>query len=462
MPPRHPNILKLCSDEHSPFVCGYAGDPWVRTPNLDRLAAEGTVFENCYATNPICVPGRNSMICGKLVRELGTPYYHDVLPLESHTYMRHFAQRGYQTTCVGKQHFHGPEQMYGWMFRPYGDMEVMNNSNIPGYSPDKDVAGELQRRGRGLAHWVRSARPGREGFMLFDESVTREAVLHLEDYYSGMIIPRYMPERPLLYEVSWKTPHWPFIAPPELFDLYRRIVGPPAKPPPENPVPYIRRKHEGDQPDDVTDEQVLNARAAYWGLVEYTDRQVGIVLDALDRLGVRDDFVVMYCSDHGEMAGERGLWGKHCFYEESARVPMILAGPGIPKGRRVRENVSLMDVFATLCDLAGLPAPEDLRGPSMVPLLDGPGAFGERTVFSELYLGEVSSVMAKRGDVKYVCYSDGARELYDLSHDPGEVENLADHPCYAAVQHELHEALAALPGPWRTGDPNWRAPEGLP
>jgi choline-sulfatase len=191
------------------------------------------------------------------------------------------------------------------------------------------------------------------------------------------------------------------------------------------------------------------------------DAQIGLVLETLEELGVRDEFVVHYTSDHGEMAGEHGLWGKHCFYEESVRVPMILSGPGIPAGRRVQENVSHVDVYPTLCELGGLPVPDGLRGQSMLPLLeqDTPG---RRTVFSEVYSGGNVALMAKRGDVKYIWYSEGAGQLFDLSQDPEELDNRADDPAYAESKQELHDALAALPEPRDDTDADWTPPDGMP
>lgn len=463
MPADHPHILKLCSDEHSPFLAGFAGDPWVRTPNLDRLAAEGTVFENAYCANPICVPGRNAMITGKLVRDVGTVHYHDVLPSGLPTYMRTFSRCGYQTTCVGKMHFHGEDQMHGWLFRPYGDMEIVIRPNFPGYDPEGDVAANIKYDDKrfGLSDWVRTAGPGETGFILFDKSVTREACIHLRDYFKWMIYPVYDARRPLLFEVSWKLPHWPFTAPQALFDHYRGIVGLPERPFPEDPPAYIAAAHDRDQPADITDEQILNARAAYWALCEWMDTQIGIVLDVLEELGVRDEFVVHYTSDHGEMAGEHGLWGKHCFYEESVCIPLILHGPGIPAGRRVRENVSHVDVYPTLCDIAGLEPPGGLRGRSVMPLLER-DTRGERIVFSELYVGPHASLMAKQGDLKYVWYSEGEAQLFDLARDPRESVNFAGHPDYADAKSRLYKALESLPEPWDATDPDWAPPPGMP
>lgn len=455
--------MKICTDEHSPFLAGFAGDRLVRTPNLDRLAAEGAVFDNAYCANPICVPGRNAMTTGRLVREVGTVHYHDVLPSGLPTYMRTFSEHGYQTTCVGKMHFHGEDQMHGWLFRPYGDMEIMMRSNVPGYHKSRDVAADRLSafKGYGLDHWVRTAGPGHSGFILFDESVTREACIHLRDYFESIIFPCYDGQRPLLFEVSFKTPHWPFVCPEELFSYYREIVSLPEKPLPEDAPRYLKGIHADCQPADITEDHILNARAAYWGLCEWVDRQIGQVLETLDDLGLRDEFVIHYTSDHGEMAGEHGMWGKHCFYEESVRVPMILSGPGLPAGRRVRENVSHMDVYPTLCELGGLPIPEEVRGRSLLPLLDRDTP-GERTVFSEVYSGDDAVMMAKRGDVKYIWYSEGVEQLFDLSVDPEETDNRADDPAYAEIKSDLYDELAALPEPRDHTDADWSPPDGMP
>jgi len=348
-------------------------------------------------------------------------------------------------------------------------MEVYSHAEIPGYRVEKDVTGgdpqptkvRFADYGGMLPYCIKTARPGREGFMLFDESVTREAVLHLKDYFEVLIWTRYQGERPLLFEVSYKTPHWPFIAPPELYEHYRARVELPRKRLPADAPPALRRSAASHQTPEITEEEVLNARAGYWGLVEWLDAQIGIVLAALDETGLRDEFIILYTSDHGEMAGEYGLWNKGVMYEESVRVPMILAGPGIPAGVEVRENVSQMDVFPTLTELAGLPPPEGIRGRSMLPLLEK-DAFGERTVTSEIFHETDSLFMAKRGDAKYVEYSDGAEQLFDLGEDPDELVDRAGDPACAEVKDELSRTLAELPEPRRAGRPDWRAARARP
>lgn len=466
----HPHVLILTSDEHAPQVTGCMGDPLVRTPNIDRLASRGVLFENAYCNNPICVPGRYSIMTGKYVRDLGALHYGDGLDPKTWTYPKHFARAGYQTTCVGKMHFMGLEQMHGWMFRPYGDMELVHgHSKMPGFS--KDPYAETPGRGRSLTEWIRCAGPGTGGFIMFDESVTREARIHLTDYFRQTIYPIYSPERPLLFQVSWKTPHWPFWAPEELYNHYRPIMTTPEipAPPREEEHPHMQHKHSWEKPEEPTESEILSARAAYWGLVEYTDRQIGLVLDVLEELGVLDEFLIIYHSDHGEMAGNHGSWGKGCMYEHSVRVPFVVSWPGhVPEGARVAANVSLVDMFPTVADYAGLDIPTGLRGGSLRPLIEGgTGAegFAGRAVISEFHTpGRPSCVMAKLGDIKLVTYEGKFPDrLFDLSDDPRELVNRAGDPAYAEVQGALKAEIDALPEPFKWDEnARYATPDDLP
>lgn len=455
MPADHPHVLILCSDQHAGQIMGHMGDPLVRTPNMDRLAARGVTFENAYCPNPICVPGRYGIMTGNMIRDIGSLHYGDGLDPKTWTYPKHFARAGYQTTCVGKMHFMGLEQMHGWMFRPYGDMEYVDgHAKIPGFAGDPYA--DTKPRGVPLEEWVDRAGPGNDGFIIFDESVTREARIHLKDYWQGNIMPLYSSDRPLLYQVSWKTPHWPYWAPPELFEYYQGRVHPPAAPRPEPKEmhPYRRWMVEKFQ---HTDEQIARARAAYWGLIEYTDQQIGKVLDMLEELGVLDEFIIVYHADHGEMAGNHGCWGKGIPYEHSTRVPLMISWPGqIPEGKRIDTPVSTYDLFGTLNDYAGLDQPPGQRGQSLRPLIDeadGAEQLRSRTVFSEFYNHGSNApawVMARRGAIKYNRYGDGMPEqLFDLAADPHEQDNRADDPAYAQVKAELAREIDTLPQPWK-------------
>lgn len=465
--PDHPHILKICSDQHSPHVVGYAGDPYVRTPNLDALAATGTVLENHYAACPICIPGRFSMIAGRTPSELGAPYFESILDPATPTYMRHLTDRGYQTTCVGKMHFHGQDQMYGWMFRPYGDMQMLGHRYSDGYRVETDVTGgnpprSIQRGAAGgyNAWMLKNAGPGDTGNIRWDRSVTREAIENLTDYFTPSFIDEiYQGDRPLLFEVSFKTPHCPFVCPPELFDYYMDILPGPKDSEVATVLPtFLRNKASNDMPPDITSEMIRRARAAYWGLVEWMDTRIGDLLACLDELGVRDQFVIQYTADHGEMIGEHGMWQKHVFYEQSVRVPTLFAGRGIPEGRRVRENTSHLDLYATLCDIAGVDLPHlgdtPWSGRSVMPLVQGSGASivsnDERVVLSEFRAPAgngraegiregVWIVMAKQGDLKIIDYGNGERQVFDLANDPSESRSIAPE----VVDTHLDRQIAA-------------------
>jgi choline-sulfatase len=456
----HPHILLICTDEQAPQYMGCMGHPYVRTPNLDRLAQRGVCFRNGYCNNPICVPGRYSILTGQYVRELGSLHYSDGLNPRTWTYPKHFARAGYQTTCVGKQHFMGLEQMHGWMFRPYGDMELVHaHYKMPGFETDpyaetdrhplKQVEGEL-------AGWVRDSKPSRDGVWRFDEHVTVQSILHLEDYFRCRIQPVYNPERPLLFEASYKAPHWPYWAPKDLFDYYRQCVTLPAIPDELPPTEYLGKKRAEEQHFENTPEEILNARAAYFALIEWVDGEIGKLLNALEALGVLDDFLIIMHADHGDMAGNHGLWNKGCAYEHAVRTPMMISWPGrIPAGKVIDTPVSNVDIFPTLCDYAGLGTPEGLRGRSWRPLIDAgdpPSDFAGRTIISECFKGPSGWVMARRGDIKLVDYWYGHRgnekQLFDLRRDPQELTNCAGDPGYKAIQHSLQEDIDSLPTPF--------------
>ena len=226
---------------------------------------------------------------------------------------------------------------------------------------------------------------------------------------------------------------------------------------PDEASSFLLRRREQDQPPDITPEMIRRARAGYWGLVETMDSMVGEVLDCLIRLGVLDDFFVMYSSDHGEMAGERGLWQKSTFYEQSVRTPMILAGPDLPRGRRVTSNTSHLDIMPTLCELAGIEPPAGGEGRSMLPLLSGPSAELDRIILSEhnalagtdhsAYSAvTIDQVMAKQRDLKLIDYDGQTWQAFDLSRDPLERQNVADDPKYCKALRVLRDEIERFRG----------------
>ncbi|QQE10970.1 sulfatase-like hydrolase/transferase [Planctomycetota bacterium] len=464
-----PHILLLTADEHAPQIMGCMGDPLVRTPNLDRLAQHGTIFENAYCPNPICVPGRYATMTGKYIRDLGSLHYGDPLNPQTWTYPKHFTRAGYQTTCVGKMHFMGLEQMHGWMFRPFGDMELVHGHPLtPGFTHDPYQ--HTIPQGNTLADWVRLAGHGDGGFIMFDESTTRETCLNLKDYFTNRQMPIFSPDRPLLFQASWKTPHWPFEAPEELYDYYRQRISMPLIDETPSHLLHPYASHEVSSKMDISDEQILNARAAYWALVEFIDQQIGQVLNTLEQLNILDQFLIIYYSDHGELIGNHGYWGKSRHHEHSSRVPFLISHPTlVPQNKRIKTNVSTIDLFPTLCDYANLPIPheENLRGTSLKPLIDAdtpPQEFEDRIIISEYFnpSDEEGWVLAKQHNIKYVHYfrNDYTDQLFDLTHDPHEKLNLIGNPNYTNIEQKLRQAINDLPEPYKfTEDKNYYTPE---
>ena len=253
---------------------------------------------------------------------------------------------------------------------------------------------------------------------------------------------------PWALNVSFIAPHFPLIAPPEFWAQYPpEEVDPPTLPPghlaAQHPAIGRMRRMFG-MPDDVSEELTRRGRTGYYGLITYLDDKIGRLLAALDDTGQRENTIVIYTSDHGEMAGEHGMWRKSNFYEQSARVPLVLAGPGLPAGRRVSEVVSLVDMVATIVDFGGATPLTPLDGTSLLPPLRGEEDWRDEA-FAEYLAHGVARPMAmlRRGQFKLNYYLDERPELYDLAADPGEFTDLATSPDHAAILDDLRARLLA-------------------
>jgi choline-sulfatase len=452
----HPHILLLIDDEHRPDVMTAEGNPHIRMPTLDRIIGQGTYFRSAYTPAPVCVPARQSFLTGLYARRSGCTGFDTPLPSDVLTIPEHFANYGYNPTCAGKMHFVGPDQMHGWRERIGRNIE---------YSARRTGEAHLSAARphvQGTGKWptikeITNARAGRGHHMAQDLYTVDGALLYLDEYFVGEPYDR-PGEGPLMLAVSLNSPHYPYQCPEELFSYYLRRV-----------EPYVENLPEQFDCDDffkvrvgtdVTWREAHRATAAYYGMIELVDRQYGRVVSKLEELNVLDDFVIVFLSDHGEMLGQKGLWEKQQFFEASARVPFSITAPGRFAGgpRTVTHNVSLVDLFPTLCDIAGLPIPDGLDGRSLVPLLEGDAGGWPNEVYCELY-HELNgpSEMVKADDLKYFRFRGKGwpEQLFDLAADPGETRNLVDDPAYAADLQRLRARLDAFEwGPRST--PPWQ------
>ncbi|MEQ7007921.1 sulfatase-like hydrolase/transferase [Actinopolymorpha sp. B17G11] len=449
---RSPNVLFLMTDEHRYDVAGYAGNLVVRTPNLDRLAAGGMVFDNAYTPAPICVPGRQSLMAGQLPRTTGCLRFGQDLPPGHPTFARTFARHGYAAVCAGKLHHQGTDQMQGWTHRIGADTVL---------APEfvRDPAPEFASRAytlKGLkwsdAKEVRRAGIGRSPWTAKDDLALSGALDFIEEYFCDPYYDRSTPDRPLLLKVSLNQPHYPYLAPKDLFTYYLNRVEP-FLDEAVSPHPFLSTRQVCPGVD-ATDVEIRRATAAYYAMVEKADAMFGQVLRALDHVGQSlDDWIVVYTTDHGEMLGQHGVWEKQKFYEASARVPLVVRWPAAFGPGRVDVNVNLCDVFATLCALAGLEPPQGLDSRSLVPLLHG-DTTGWRDE-SVSHFGQ-TNLMIKRGDLKYQYYGESMPEvLFDLDRDPTETKDFVADPAYASAMETFRARRSAL-GYGPDADPHYR------
>lgn len=440
---RRPNILFLMSDEHRPDVTGYEGNPVIRTPVLDELAKTGVVFRNAYTPSPICIPGRQAMLSGQLPRTCKCEQFGQDLAPGYMTFARRLAQYAYMTCCSGKLHHLGVDQMQGWVKRIAGDFEVAERFI------DGKVDEEYQKYAAKDARWkwsdaleIHRTRVGESSRnQRFDDDAVAAAKGFLESYFVDMTMDRATPDRPLLLKVSLLQPHYPYVTTHDRMTYYFNRVQPFV----DEPVfdhPFLGQRSVKVN-EEATPREIRRATAAYYGMVETIDGHYGSVIDQIRHLGQDpDDWIIIYTSDHGEMLGEHGIWEKQKFFEASARVPLIIRWPRRFKPRVVTENVNLCDLFATICDLAGVPTPGGLDSRSLVPLMNGDASAWRNETVS--HFGK-HNLMIKWDALKYQWYGPEAPEvLFDVAADPQERRNAIADPQHAAMVAKFRQRRDAL------------------
>ena len=437
--PRKPNILMIMADQLPARAVGAYGHPLVKTPNLDALAAQGTLFESAYSNCPICAPSRASMCTGRYVSGIGAFDNGSDFASSTPTFMHHLRRAGYEALLSGKMHFIGPDQMHGFERRLTPEIYPASFVWTPdwrrGAYPNPGTAVD-QISEAGLCTWNMQ--------LDYDEEVSFRALEALRD-----LARRRAGGRPFLLCASYTHPHEPFTATSEWWDLYDHAsIDMPAVPavPPARMHPYdqwLQVHHMVDvyAPDE---QAVRNARHAFYAMVSYLDHQVGRLLAELDRLGLAENTVVLVTSDHGEMLGEHGMWFKRTYFDPSTRIPLLFRGPGVAPGRRRTEAVSLVDLLPTFAEIAGLEdweeAEQTADGDSLCGMLrDDTARPWKDYALSEYYSEGVCQPMrmAVRDGLKYVYVHEEEAQLFDLKADPHETENRIGDPAYASRLEEL-------------------------
>lgn len=420
---KQPNILFLMADQMAASALSIYGNKLVKTPNLEALAKEGVVFDSAYCNSPLCAPSRYVLMTGQLPAKIGAFDNAADLPADIPTFAHYLRQQNYQTALSGKMHFCGPEQLHGFEDRLTTDIYPADY----GWFPNWDKPDTRPTWYHNMNSVTQAGPCVRTNQLDFDDEVTFQAKRYLHDYARGK------QERPFCLTVSLTHPHDPYAIPKQYWDLYKDedIELPNITIPKSEQDPHSLRLQDvfayDEQP--ITEQQIKNARRAYYGAISYVDEKIGEVLKSLKDCGLDEDTIIIFSGDHGDMLGERNLWFKMSFFEDSVRVPMLIHAPKRFSAKRVTESVSTMDLLPTFVDMATNSAVTEymmpIQGRSLLPHLEGKGGHDE--VIAEYYgEGTIAPLfMIRRGDYKYICCDQDPDQLFNLKNDPLELNNLA-------------------------------------
>ncbi len=431
------NLLFLCSDQHQTAASGCYGHETVKTPHIDEIASDGVRFNRTYCQSPVCVPSRGSIITGLYPHQHGARILRDPLPAAVPTIGHFFAEQGYQTGAIGKMHFVDETQKHGFKHR-------LNASDY-----NARLTGAERKRVR--------ADQGGAGDVIGKPSQLDE-YLFRDTFYASESIAflRQNRNRPFCLWSSFFMPHTPLVPARRYWDLYEGAdIALPERSSRELEGGFeghlIRAKERGWY--QQSDDELRTAIRGYYGNVSQMDANVGRVFDALRELGLDRNTVVVYASDHGEMAGAHRMWTKHNMFEQSVNVPLIVRMPDRLEAGKAREQlVELVDLFPTLAELCGFAAPQGLAGRSFAPLVRGERYAAREIAYSEYdfchnvftsddrYVGRPPILMVRTDKWKLNYLSWSSSELYDLENDPGEHHNVIEHSGNAGVVQELTKA----------------------
>ena len=437
---RRPNVLFLMSDQHSRAVAGCYGHDIVQTPNLNRLAAGGTLYESAFCASPLCGPSRvawitgthphtNGVITHNNRRHRSGKSYRVTIDPETPSLIESLRREGYQTMGAGfmhaDQHVDGDNPFSSLGFESYG-ISAGTYSQVVG----EKVSRRYNSAGIISEMWEHSYRnvegepfPYDEEKM-FDSLVARDCVNAL----SGRD-----PNRPFFLYAGFRAPHPPWCAPPRFHELYdpNSIGEPPNydvtfRDKPRRVVERVNYYELWNLPEEM----IRRSIAAYFGFVSYMDHCVGQLIAAIDEAGLTDDTIIVYSSDHGEMLYKNGICEKHTFFEDAVRIPLIVSQPGVvPAGIRSNALISNIDFLPTILAMAGVNVPPSVEGKDMRPTFAGESI--QDCVYAEYYHSLDPCRMVRDGRYKYIHTEEDICELYDIVNDPLEQVNLAWYPQYS-------------------------------
>ena len=441
------SLLLIMSDQHAQRIAGCYGDASGVTPNIDRLAAEGVTFDNAYSPSPICLPARMSALTARHpFRQrcwTNTDYLASDIPTMAHA----LGAAGFEPVLAGRMHALGPDQLHGYARRETGD----HSSNWIGI-PRSDM-GPLHNTNDPHRVSVEASGIGRSAYEVKDVEVTAAAIAVLDGI--GAARARSGQAKPFALTVGYMLPHPPYVAGAEDYRRFEGVAPVPSIPPAQqgSEHPWLAWWRENRCIRDVGAEDAIRARTAYYGLTWRMDSMVGEMLAALERNGLSEETLVVYTSDHGDHAGDRGLWWKHTFYDESLKVPLVLRWPGrLPAGERRRQVVSLIDLAPTLLEALEAPALPNADGRSFLSAAQNGEASWLNEIFAEYCTDPtpawtggmaVRQRSVRRGRYKLNWYMGYPPQLFDLEADPLEQNDLAGSAAHQGIREALLERVLA-------------------
>jgi len=452
VPARQPNVVIIVGDDHQNDVYGAYGNPRARTPNLDKLAADGIRFDRAYCNSPMCTPSRQSLLTGRYPHAVGVTLLRHVLSDSAYTLADRLREVGYRTGAFGKMHFNS-NALHGFeVHRTPAEFHRLDRRRthrplpagvevFPAWRPHKDPA-RIWLNGTYLP-------TGCYDEEMPDTWYARQAIAFMREHR----------DEPFFVQIGFHQPHSPFRFPVEFRGLYDPRTFPVPSIGPED-VPQMPRQFV---PLTYDDKQGIIA--SYYTATAYLDVNVGRVLQAIDELHLREQTLVVYLGDNGYHLGQHGRFEKHTLYERCVRVPLVMRFPGrIPAGTSTDALVEFVDVVPTVLDYLGVPfdpdapAPRDLHGHSLRPLIEGRVEKVRDIVFSEYQQTQVVMARTRTHKLIYRTAHDEQRDwigyepvlppagrgifLYDLDNDPEELHNVAARPENKPIVEHLLDALA--------------------
>lgn len=430
---KRPNVLFIAVDDLRPEL-GCYGASHIQSPNIDRLASKGVLFSKAYCQAPHCAPSRSSLLSGVHTRNYeGIPMKPEELAPGRITLPATFRQAGYYTIGNGKiYHQREDDAEQSWSEPPFSLVNGPKENNHTTFHEKESASFILEKNKRGPFYEAPDVPDN-----AYIDGQTCDKTLNDLQRLAKM-------DQPFFLACGFVRPHLPFYAPKKYWDLYDRDNIKPADnryKPTNAPLALTGSGEFGSYHDrgiayNSTEFHKI-ARHGYYACVSYADAQVGRLLSALDELGLRENTIVVLWGDHGWNLGEHTYWSKHNLLSTSKRAPLIISAPGHQQNVKTNGLVELLDLYPTLCELAGIPLPEQLEGTSMVPLLKNPGQEGKKAAYTKWQNG----LSVTTPDFSYTEWDNHQRMLFDLRNDPDENLNVAENPDYREIVQKLKQLL---------------------